>query len=118
MISSTKAKPVPTSKVNAEIVAQYEIHKARMEEQQKINRRKRVERRAESNSIGGIGGWLSVISFFPSVFLLNLKICEPHFNVLILSLFSHFFFRGKEPLRSLFPPHNYGLRQPSYMRLP
>lgn len=55
VISSTKAKPVPTSEEDAEIVAQYEIHKARMEEQQKINKRKRAERSAERNSIGGIG---------------------------------------------------------------
>ncbi|PUU74189.1 hypothetical protein B9Z19DRAFT_1133754 [Tuber borchii] len=56
VISSTKAKPVPMSEEDAEIVAQYEIHKAWMEEQQKINKGKRVERRAEWTSVGGIGG--------------------------------------------------------------
>jgi len=40
---------------DGEIIAQYEIHEAQMEEQQKINQRKREERSAEKNSIGGIG---------------------------------------------------------------
>ncbi|PUU73960.1 hypothetical protein B9Z19DRAFT_1134102 [Tuber borchii] len=55
MVSSTKAKAVPMSEEDAEIVVQYEIHKARVEEQQKINKRKRAERRVERNSIGDIG---------------------------------------------------------------
>ena len=63
MISSTNAKPVPTPEEDAEIVAQYEIHKARMVEQQKINKRKRVGRRVEGTSVGGIGAGLAS---FPS----------------------------------------------------
>ncbi|RPB05532.1 hypothetical protein L873DRAFT_1757712 [Choiromyces venosus 120613-1] len=51
----TKAKPVPTSEEDAEIVAQYEMHKVRMEEQKIINERKRAARRAEKSAIGGIG---------------------------------------------------------------
>ncbi|KAG0128927.1 putative 50S ribosomal protein Mrp49 [Tuber indicum] len=55
VLESTKAKPVPTSEEDAEIVAQYELYKVRMEEQLKINKRKRAERRAEKSAIGGIG---------------------------------------------------------------
>ena len=44
MISSTKAKPVPMSEEDGEIVAKYGIHEAQMEEQQKINQQEREER--------------------------------------------------------------------------
>ena len=43
------------SEEDGEVVAQYGIHEAQMEEQQKINQRKREERSTEKNSIGGIG---------------------------------------------------------------
>ncbi|PWW77540.1 hypothetical protein C7212DRAFT_314627 [Tuber magnatum] len=59
VIDLTKAEPVPTSEEDAEIVAQYELYKVRMEEQQAINKQRRVERRverrAEKNAIGGTG---------------------------------------------------------------
>jgi len=55
VIELTKAKPVPTSEEDAEIIAQYELYKVRTEEQQVINERRRAERRAEKNAVGGIG---------------------------------------------------------------
>ncbi|PUU83020.1 hypothetical protein B9Z19DRAFT_1039963 [Tuber borchii] len=54
--------------------------------------------------LGALGGWLSVVSFFPPVFLPNLRICEHHFNVLILSPLFRFPFCGKVPPRGLFSP--------------
>jgi len=52
IIDITKARPVPTPEKDAETIEQYEIHKARKEEQEVKNERKKAARRAEKMGTG------------------------------------------------------------------